>query len=227
MRAYACCNSRVNTARIFGNARAAAHRPRAITVLRASLALLAGLLMALGCNNKRPADPNDTRSTLIDPNSEPTPRWEGADPDAAGQAATQANTSSNHARAVQRQGRSLTPTATLPGFRMLSNGRSRVFLEVSGDVPMTEAHAPGKLRYRFAGVRVPERVNRMPLLTLHFPTPVARVQLNQVGADAVLVIELRGAVNPEVRVERRDGAMVVSADFPRLEDMPAKAADAT
>ncbi len=63
------------------------------------------------------------------------------------------------------------PVATLPGFRMFRDGTSRVFVEVSADVPVKETRAEGVLTYRLVGVQVPKRVNLMDLPTQYFPTP--------------------------------------------------------
>ena len=203
-------------------ATAIAHRPRGWGY--ASGALLLALASFSACHNPKADDASDTRSTLDD---EAAPRWQGADGEPIKSSRNpRAARATGRARLVAAHNQTVTPTATLPGFRMLSDGRSRVFLELSGDVPMTESHQPGRLSYRFAGVRVPARVNRLALPTSYFPTPVARVQLNQVGSDAVLVIELKSQVDPSVRVERKGGAMVVSADFPRLADLPPSSAAA-
>ncbi len=110
------------------------------------------------------------------------------------------------------------PTATLPGFRMFRDGTSRVFVEVNADVPVKETRAAGVLTYRFQGVRVPERVNRLDLPTQYFPTPVNRVRLVKVDDDAELIIELRSDSQPKTRLRKDQAGTVLSVDFPPLDE---------
>ncbi|MEM1030426.1 MAG: hypothetical protein AAGN82_08755 [Myxococcota bacterium] len=106
------------------------------------------------------------------------------------------------------------PVATYPGFRMFADGSSRVFVEVHGRADVQEAEQDGLMKFRFQGVDVPERVNRLPLPTDHFETPVARVHVERQGADAVLVIALHYEVEGKPRLKRSDGGTVLSVDFP-------------
>ncbi|RLB57684.1 MAG: hypothetical protein DRI90_17725 [Deltaproteobacteria bacterium] len=121
-------------------------------------------------------------------------------------------------RSVEAQGHGEVPMATLPGFRMFRDGTSRVFVEVSAEVPVKETRAEGVLTYRFVGVKVPERVNLMELPTQYFPTPVSRVRLVKVEDDAELIIELRAATKPKTRLRKDAGGTVLSVDFPRLSE---------
>src|SRR5688572_11203795 len=43
------------------------------------------------------------------------------------------------------------PVATFPGFRMLPDGGSRVFVQVSGKVGVAESKAEGRVVYRLKG----------------------------------------------------------------------------
>jgi hypothetical protein len=108
------------------------------------------------------------------------------------------------------------PTATYPGFQVFEDGSSRVFLEVAGgQVAVKESYGQGGIyRYRFEGVQVPERVNRLALPTVHFETPVSLVELAQVGRDAELIIHVREPTRPHPRVKRNDAGTVLSVDFP-------------
>jgi hypothetical protein len=105
--------------------------------------------------------------------------------------------------------------ATLPGFRVFRDGTSRVFVEVSGHVPVAEAASPGLVSYRFKDVKVPERVNMLDLPTLYFDTPVTLVQMKQIDGDAELLIHLRRDVKPKVHLKRSDAGTVLSVDFPK------------
>ncbi|MBI4700096.1 MAG: hypothetical protein HY744_02840 [Deltaproteobacteria bacterium] len=109
--------------------------------------------------------------------------------------------------------------ATLPGFRMLRSGRSRVFVELSAPATVRESIAAGRLTYRLAAVRVPARVNQLALPTDYFSTPVARVRLLQVAEDAELVIELRASTRREVHLRPAARGVVLTVDFPKHEGL--------
>jgi len=119
-------------------------------------------------------------------------------------------------RKVEGQRATGEPTATFPGFRMFPDGTSRVFVEVSADVPVKETRTAGVLTYRFKGVRVPERVNRLDLPTQYFKTPVSRVRMVKVDDDAELIIELRSETKPKTRLRKDEAGTVLSVDFPPL-----------
>lgn len=105
--------------------------------------------------------------------------------------------------------------ATYPGFKMLDAG-SRVMVEVSRKVDVTEMKAQGRIVYRLRGVATPTRTNRLPLLTGYFPTPVSRVQLVDQGDDVDLVIDLRQATEVTHRVLDTRNGMVLQVDFPKI-----------
>ncbi len=104
---------------------------------------------------------------------------------------------------------------TMPGFRVFSDGSSRVYVHVSGRAKIVEKKDKGKLRYHLSGVTVPERVNRMALPTGHFGTPVAKAFVTQVEGGADLVIVLRETVKGVVRLKKRGRGVVLSVDFPK------------
>ena len=114
-------------------------------------------------------------------------------------------------------GRRALPVATLPGFRMLEGGGSRVFVEISGRADVKEGTRPGAIIYYLDGVRVPERVNRLSLPTRHFTTPVDRVRLVQIGDDAELVIELRVPSEAKTHLKSTSRGMVLSVDFDEID----------
>lgn len=118
-------------------------------------------------------------------------------------------------RSVEGHSHSGVPTATFPGFTMNEDGTSRVFLEVSADVPVSESKNQLMLSYRFAGVTVPEKVNRLPIPTTHFETPVASIQVLQIDGAAELRITLRQDTEPKTRLTRSPGGTVLSVDFPK------------
>ena len=111
------------------------------------------------------------------------------------------------------------PVATYPGFRMLPDGGSRVFVSVSKKVPITEHKAQGRVVYRMRGVQAPIRTNRLPLLTSFFPTPVGRIQLVEQGTDLDLVIELRAPSEAKHQLLGADGGLLLQVDFPKAENL--------
>jgi hypothetical protein len=128
-----------------------------------------------------------------------------------------------------------TPTpgalATMPGFRLMRDGSSSVYVEVLGRVPVQQSRTQQRMVIHLPGVKVPEKVNKMDLPTTHFKnTPVGRVVLVQRNEDADLVIELRAPSPSRTRVNQSDSGTVVRIDFPRFggsnEGSPTKRDDA-
>jgi len=107
------------------------------------------------------------------------------------------------------------PVASYPGFRMLKGGESRVYVEISEKVEISEHKAEGRIAYRLKGVAVPTRTNRLPLDTSFFASPVARVQLVELDdGDVDLVIELRQPSTPKQTLAESEGGFVLQVDFP-------------
>jgi hypothetical protein len=104
--------------------------------------------------------------------------------------------------------------ATFPGFRVLPDGKSRIYVELTKAVSVDERRADGMLIYVLHGARVPVRNNRNALITTHFSTPVARARLLTQGSDVELVIDLRQAANATQKVVPADnGAARLEIDF--------------
>lgn len=121
-------------------------------------------------------------------------------------------------RRKQAQAREIKgPIASFPAFQMLANGVSRVSVEISEKVEVTEHQAAGRLTYRLKGVSVPTRTNRLPLETMFFQSPVSRVQLvEQEEADLDLVIELSQPSTPTYKLVDTEGGVLLQVDFPAL-----------
>jgi hypothetical protein len=100
---------------------------------------------------------------------------------------------------------------------MIEDGKSRVFLEVSQKVEITERKAQGRVVYRLAGASMATRNSRLPLLTSFFPTPVGQIVLVTQGGDTDLVIDLREAATPVHRVIESPRGIVLQVDFPSPE----------
>lgn len=189
-----------------------------------SLLLSAGLLLApAAIAQTAPATPARTSQTSSDPQPGSPPEDAAAKPPAAS-ASTKAplGRSKKAAVAARRKGKaapapplsSNAPIVTAPGFRMIEEGKSRVFLEVSHKVDVTERRAEGRVIYQLKGAVIPLRNSRLPLPTGFFSTPVGRIELVRQGDSAELVIELREAATPEHRVIETPRGIALQVDFP-------------
>lgn len=108
-----------------------------------------------------------------------------------------------------------TPIASYPAFRLLDDGQSRVAVEVSRKVTITEHKAQGRVVYRLTDAALPGHNAHLPLPTGFFRTPVDRVEMVEQGDGVDLVIELREAVQPTYRVLDTPRGIVIQVDFPR------------
>ncbi len=108
-----------------------------------------------------------------------------------------------------------TPIATYPAFRLLEDGTTRISVEVSRKVAVTEHKAQGRAVYSLAGVAASGNNTLLPLPTGFFRTPVDRVELVEQNGGADLVIELREAVEPTYRVLDTPRGIVIQVDLPR------------
>jgi len=91
---------------------------------------------------------------------------------------------------------------TWPGFQMRPDGSSRVFIQSTAPLEPQASAEGGKYLVRLPGARVASQVNRLPLDTRYFNTPVTRVSLNVGNAGATVLLDLRVAVTPQVSSER-------------------------
>lgn len=108
------------------------------------------------------------------------------------------------------------PVATLPGFEMLAEGGSRLFVELSQAVPVEERRAHGTLTYVLHGAHVAVHNNTNPLVTVHFNTPVASARLVPSGHDLLFVVALRANATPTWKVNPgKEGSSVLTVDFPK------------
>ncbi|MBN2193199.1 MAG: hypothetical protein JW751_10325 [Polyangiaceae bacterium] len=108
-----------------------------------------------------------------------------------------------------------TPIATYPGFRLLPGGRSLVWLVVTRTVAVREERAEGRVTYFLEGARVEVANNTNALITTHFVTPLARVQIVPTETGTSLIIELREVVELEHSVAAGPhGSMVLMVEVP-------------
>jgi hypothetical protein len=125
-------------------------------------------------------------------------------------------------RAPAGRARADAAVATFPGFRLLPDGKSRIYVELTKAVVVDERRAAGLLVYVIHDARVPVRNNRNALITTHFPTPVGRARLLSAGRDIELLIDLRQAASATHRVVAgENGGARLEVDFPAGDYAPA------
>ncbi len=108
------------------------------------------------------------------------------------------------------------PIATMPGFEMLGEAGSRLFVELTQAVQVEERHAHGILTYVLKGAHVTIHNNQNPLVTVHFNTPVTRARLVPAGHDLLFIIDLRSDVTPAWKINPgKEGSSVLTVDFPK------------
>lgn len=181
-------------------------RVRAHGLCRLScLPLLIGAAFVVGCKGSAKLE----AKTGDDVSAEAQTTWEGEEgaksqPGGGGGKGVNAGTASGP------------PTVTYPGFEVLPDGRSAVTVTVRGPVSVNEQKAEGRLVYMLGGVTVPEKVNRLPLLTQHFPTQVTAVTLEQAAGGAQLAIDLREPAKATHKVSSLEGGgSLVTIMIPR------------
>jgi hypothetical protein len=114
--------------------------------------------------------------------------------------------------------------AVVPGFELLGDGSTRVFVQMPKAVAYTTKVEPNKIVYVLKDLRVDKRNNYNPLVTVHFNTPVTSARLVPHGKDLWLIVALRAKAQPAVAVQAgKDGTSILQVDFPKGEYLPAGA----
>jgi hypothetical protein len=105
---------------------------------------------------------------------------------------------------------------TWPGFQMLGEGASRVFIQTSVEVKAELKREGNNWALVLPGVSLPPGNARLPLDTSFFNTPVKSVRAKQhKGAGVLVQLEMRSAVAPTLHTERAStGYFFVYLDFP-------------
>ncbi len=93
-------------------------------------------------------------------------------------------------------------TVTWPGFQMRPDGTSRVFFQSTAPVLVQTSVESGKFIVKLPGAKVAGDINRLPLETRFFNTPVTKVTIAETRAAVVLTLWLRAQVTPHVSAER-------------------------
>lgn len=114
--------------------------------------------------------------------------------------------------------------AVVPGFEMLGDGSTRVFVQMPRAPHYTAKVEANKIVYVLKDLRVDKRNNYNPLVTVHFNTPVTSARLVPHGKDLWLVIGMRAKAQPAATMEAgKDGTSILQVDFPKGEYLPAGA----
>lgn len=98
---------------------------------------------------------------------------------------------------------------------MLNDGRAVVTVQVRGPFQVSEQKAEGRIIYALTGVAVPEKVNRLPLLTQHFPTQVTSLTVEQTPGGANLIIDLRESSPSTFKVHANEAGSLLTITLPR------------
>lgn len=116
--------------------------------------------------------------------------------------------------ATKKKAKDPGPEASFPGFEMLPDGGSRVFVDITRKVEVVEHVSPGLVTYTLKGVHVPSSNDQNALETYYYNTPVVRAKLRKAKKETDLFIQLRGDAQPTFRiVDMRSGAVRLEVDF--------------
>lgn len=114
-------------------------------------------------------------------------------------------------RLVHKNGRYV----TWPGFQLLSNNGSRIFLQTTYS-PQFETQITGsQIIVKLRNSKIYLHTNRYPLLTQHFSTPVQSARLLQSRKNVDLIIDLKRSVQPNIYSEPgSNGFYFLFVEFP-------------
>jgi len=109
----------------------------------------------------------------------------------------------------------------MPGFEMLADGSSQLYVELSKPVQYDTKTSRGAIVYVLKGAHVDKRNNFNPLVTVHFNTPVTSARLVPHGRDLWFVVDLRASVQPTVTMDAaKDGGAILRIGFPSGSYLP-------
>jgi hypothetical protein len=103
---------------------------------------------------------------------------------------------------------------TWPGFQMLPDGGSRVFVQTTLEVkPELKRSAAGWL-LMLPGCSLPQGNARLPLDTQYFNTPLTSVRAKTMDAGVGIILDVRDKAEPRVRTEKgQNGFFFVYVEF--------------
>jgi hypothetical protein len=147
---------------------------------------------------------------------------------AAGYAYGDKQTASTRGSAPHAHYRRSGPVVNMPGFEQTGDGGSRLFVQLSQNVPVEERKAQGVITYVLKGASPRVWNNTNALVTVHFNTPVSRARLVPQGQDLLFIIELRAAAAPTWKMtEAPDKTATLLIDFPKGEYLPTGGGEVT
>lgn len=104
---------------------------------------------------------------------------------------------------------------TWPGFQMLPDGRSEVFIQTTVPVTYALLRKGKRIELRLVDTKLPGRNNKRRLITKYFQTPVLETRLKKHGRDVIAISMLRDAVDPVVSAETaKTGYYFIHLTFP-------------
>jgi len=113
------------------------------------------------------------------------------------------------------------PVATLPGFEQLPDGGSRLFVDLTTQVPVEERRTANSVTYVLKGAQVTHYNNTNALVTVHFNTPVYRARLVPSGSDLLFVVELRDPkAAPAYKMSAKGQGGILTVDFGKGDYVP-------
>ena len=102
------------------------------------------------------------------------------------------------------------PIATYPGFLMLPDGSSQVWVYVNKKVPVVVSAAAGRVTYILTGASIAVYNNTRTLRTEYFDTPLRSARLRRDKNGAQLILNMREATGtPSHKVESGPGGIMV------------------
>jgi hypothetical protein len=144
---------------------------------------------------------------------------------AAGYAYSDKPTATSRGSAPRAKYRATGPVVNLPGFETTAEGGSRLFVQLSQNVPVEERKTQGSVTYVLKGASPRVWNNTNALVTVHFNTPVQSARLVPQGQDLLFVVELRAAATPTWKMtDGPDKTAMLSVDFPKGDWLAAPAA---
>jgi hypothetical protein len=101
-----------------------------------------------------------------------------------------------------------------PGFILLENGGSRLFLQATEPLRYSIQDKGTRVTLSIKNAKVFLSNNRNPLVTTHFNTPIKRAYLKKHKKDVRLVLELKVNTTPEIsQMTDADGYHYLFVDF--------------
>lgn len=107
-------------------------------------------------------------------------------------------------------------SVSFAGFRTLGDGRSVVYIELTGPVAVEVTKSKNSITYRLLDTQVPIKNNQNPLLTSDFPSSIVSAKLitDKKTKSASLVLTLRDEFEPKLRQVKRNGGAALEIELP-------------